>query len=75
MFAFSTQEACHCHLGSLDEDAVGHAEAWQIENCLTGRWCVRLKGRYPPSGIFFASGRITENLKASLVGAAAFADI
>lgn len=75
MFALSTPKACHCHLGSLDEDADGHAEAQEIESCLTRRWHVRLKGRGLPSGIFFASGSIKQNLKESLVRGGCLADI
>ena len=74
MFALRTRKACHCHLGSLDEDADGQAEAWEIESCLMGRWHVRLKGRCPPSGMFFASGRIKQNLKQSLVRGGCLAD-
>lgn len=45
---------------------------WKLSD---GEGHVRLKGRGPPSGIFFASGRIKQNLKESRVGEAAFADI
>lgn len=58
-FALSTRKACHCHLGSLDEDADGQAECMgNWKRVPDGKVACETKGRGLPSGIFFASSRI-----------------